>query len=58
MSLPPERSVQIIRDSMVEIKDKAFVRSVYHDVEHIAQISGDEDTIEFMKELFNDILTH
>ena len=58
MSLPPERSVQIIRDSMVEIKDKAFVRSVYHDVEHIAQISGDEDTIEFMKDLFNDILTH
>ena len=58
MSLPPERSVQIIRDSMVEIKDKAFVRSVSHDVEHIAQISGDEDTIEFMKELFNDILTH
>lgn len=58
MGLPPERSVQIIRDSMVEIKDKAFVRSVYHDVEHIAQISGDEDTIEFMKDLFNDILTH
>lgn len=58
MSLPPERSVQIIRDSMVEIKDKAFVRSVYHDVEHISQISGDEDTIEFMKDLFNDILTH
>jgi len=55
MSLSPERSIQIIRDSMVEIKDKAFVRSVYHDVEHIAQISGDEDTVEFMKELFNDI---
>lgn len=58
MSLPPERSVQIIRDSMVEIKDKAFVRSVYRDVDRIAQISGDTDTIEFMKELFNDILTH
>ena len=56
MSLPPERSIQIIRDSMVEIKDKAFVRSVYHDVERIAQISGDEDTVEFMKELFNDLL--
>lgn len=58
MSLSPERSVQIIRDSMIEIKDKAFVRSVYHDVDRIAQISGDIDTIEFMKELFNDILTH
>lgn len=58
MSLPPERSIQIIRNSMVEIKDKAFVRSVYHDVEHIAQISGDGDTIEFLKELFIDILTH
>ena len=58
MSLSPERSVQIIRDSMVEIKDKAFVRSVYRDVDRIAQISGDTDTIEFMKELFNDILTH
>lgn len=58
MSLSPERSVQIIRDSMIEIKDEAFVRSVYRDVDRIAQISGDIDTIEFMKELFNDILTH
>lgn len=58
MSLSPERSVQIIRDSMIEIKDKAFVRSVYRDVDRIVQISGDIDTIEFMKELFNDILTH
>ena len=58
MSLSPERSVQIIRDSMLEIRDKAFVRSVYRDVDRIAQISGDTDTIEFMKELFNDILTH
>ena len=58
MSLSPERSVQIIRDSMIEIKDKDFVRSVYRDVDRIAQISGDIDTIEFMKELFNDILTH
>lgn len=58
MSLSPERSVQIIRDSMIEIKDKAFVRSVYRDVDRIAQISGDIETIEFMKELFNDILTH
>lgn len=58
MSLSPERSVQIIRDSMIEIRDKAFVRSVYRDVDRIAQISGDTDTIEFMKELFDDILTH
>lgn len=58
MSLSPERSVQIIRDSMIEIKDKTFVRSVYRDVDRIAQISGDIETIEFMKELFNDILTH
>ena len=58
MSLSPERSVQIIRDSMIEIKDKAFVRSVYRDVDRIAQISGDIDTIEFMKELLNDILAH
>ena len=58
MSLSPERSVQIIRDSMIEIKDKDFVNSVYRDVDRIAQISGDIDTIEFMKELFNDILTH
>lgn len=58
MSLSPERSVQIIRDSIIEIKDKAFVRSVYRDVDRIAQISGDIDTIEFIKELFNDILTH
>jgi len=58
MSLSPERSVQIIRDSMIEIRDKAFVRSVYRDVNRVAQISGDTDTIEFMKELFNDILTH
>ena len=58
MSLSPDRSVQIIRDSMIEIKDKAFVRSVYRDVDRIAQISGDIETIEFIKELFNDILTH
>ena len=58
MSHSPERSVQIIRDSLVEIKDKAFVRSVYRDVERIAQISGDEETIEFVEELFKDILSH
>lgn len=58
MSLPPERSVQIIKDSLIEIKDKDFVRSVSRDVNRIAQISGDEDTIEFMEELFNDILSH
>lgn len=58
MSLSPERSVQIIRDSMIEIKDKDFVNSVYRDVDCIAQISGDIETIEFIKELFNDILTH
>ena len=58
MSLSPERSVQIIRDSMIEIKDKDFVKSVYRDVERIAQISGDIETIEYIKELFNDILTH
>ena len=58
MSLSPERSVQIIRDSMIEIKDKDFVNSVYRDVDRIAQISGDIETIEFIKELFNDILTH
>ena len=39
-------------------KTDVFVRSVYRDVDRIAQISGDIDTIEFMKELFNDILTH
>ena len=58
MRLSPERAIQNIRESMVEIKDKSFVRSVYRDVERITQISGDEDTIEFMKDLFNDILTH
>ena len=58
MSLSPERSVQIIRDSMIEIKDKDFVKSVYRDVDCIAQISGDIETIEYIKELFNDILTH
>lgn len=58
MSLSPERSIQIIRDSMVEIRDKAFIRSVYRDAERIARISGDEETIGFMNELFNDILTH
>ena len=58
MSFSPERSIQIIRDSMIEIRDKAFIQSVYRDAERIAQISGDEETIEFMNELFNDILTH
>lgn len=58
MSYSPERSIQIIRDSMVEIQDKGFVREVYRDVQRIAQISGDEDTIDFAKELFNDILSH
>lgn len=58
MSFSPERSIQIIRDSMIEIKDKGFVRSVYRDVERIAKISGDKDTIELTNELFNDILTH
>lgn len=57
-SLSPDRSIQIIRNSMIEIRDKSFVRSVYRDIERIAEISGDEDTIAFMKELFNDILTH
>lgn len=58
MSYTPERSVQIIRDSLIEIRDKNFIRSVYHDVQRIVQISGVQDTMEFMNELFNDILTH
>ena len=58
MRRSPERYIQIIRDSIVEIKDKSFVQSVYHDVKRVAQISGDEDTIEFINALFNDILTH
>lgn len=57
MSYPPERSIQIIRDSLLEIRDKTFIRSVYRDVEHIAQISGDQDTIDFTKEMFNDMFT-
>lgn len=58
MSNPPERSIQTIRASLIEIRDKTFIRSVYRDVERIAQISGDQDTIEFIKELFDDIFTH
>jgi hypothetical protein len=58
MGLSPERSIKNIRDSMVEIKDKDFVRSVYRDVERIAQISGDEDTINLIEDLFDDILAH
>lgn len=58
MSCSPERSFQRIRESMLEIKDKAFVHSVYCDVQRIAQISGDQDTIEFVEDFFNDILIH
>lgn len=58
MSNPPERSIQTIRASLIEIRDKTFIRSVYRGVERIAQISGDQDTIEFIKELFDDIFTH
>lgn len=58
MSYSPERSFRIIRDSLIEIRDKNFIRLVYRDVQRIAQISGDQDTIESMNELFNDILTH
>ena len=58
MSFSPEKSIRIITDSIAEIKDKDFVRSVYRDAEHIAQISGDEDTIAFTNELFNGVLTH
>lgn len=58
MSFSPEKSIRIITDSIAEIKDKAFVRSVYRDAERIAQISGDEDTIAFTNELFNGVLTH
>ena len=58
MNYPPERSIQRIRNSLIEIRDKTFIHSVYRDVEHIAQISGDQDTIDFIEELFDDILTH
>lgn len=58
MSYSPERSFRIIRDSLIEIRDKNFIRLVYRDVQRIAQISGDQDTIESMNELFNDILAH
>lgn len=57
MSLPPERSLQIIVDSLVEIKDKNFIHSVYQDVKRIAHISGNQDSINFTNELFNDILS-
>lgn len=58
MSLSPEKSIYIMRDSINEIKDKAFVRSVYRDVVRIARISGDEENVEFVTYFFNDILTH
>jgi hypothetical protein len=58
MNQSPDRSIQLIRDSLVEIKDKDFVRLVYNDVEYIAHISGDQDTIILVEELFDDILTH
>lgn len=58
MGLSPDRSIQIIRNSLVEIKDKDFVRLVYNDVERISHISGDQDTIILMEDLFDDILTH
>ncbi len=58
MSFSPERSVQIIIDSMSEIRDKNFIRSVYRDADRIARISGDEETIDFVNDLFNVILKH
>ena len=58
MSLSPERSIQTIRDSLLEIRDKTFVRSVYRDADRIARISNDKDTIEFITDFFNDILSH
>lgn len=58
MSLSPERSIQTIRDSLLEIRDKTFVRSVYRDVDRLARISNDKDTIEFITDFFNYILSH
>ena len=58
MSLSPERSIQTIRDSLLEIRDKTFVRSVYRDVDRLARISSDKDTIEFITDFFNYILSH
>ena len=58
MSLSPEESIQSIRDSLTEIRDKAFIRSVYRDADRIARISNDKETIEFITEFFNIILSH
>lgn len=58
MSLSPEKSIQVIRDSIAEIRDRAFIQSVYHDADRIARISGDKETIEFITDFFNYILSH
>jgi len=58
MGLPSEKSIQVIIDSLTEIRDKAFVKSVYRDADHIARISGDKETIEFITEIFNIVLSH
>lgn len=56
MSFSPERSIQIMRDSLCEIKDKNFVRSVFNDARTIAEVSGNGDIINFIDNFLEEVL--
>lgn len=56
MSFSPEKSVQIMRDSLCEIRDKDFIRLVFQDARKIATISDNEEIIYFIDEFSNDVL--
>ena len=55
MNHSPEVERRRIFDSLNEIRDKNFLRELYHKCDTVANISGDNDTIEMVRDIFESL---
>lgn len=55
MNHSPEVEMRRIFDSLNEIRDKNFLRELYHKCDTVANISGDNDTIEMVRDIFESL---
>ena len=52
----PERETHRMIDSLKEIRDKNYLRELYHKCHKIALIGGDRETIEVVNAIFKNEL--
>lgn len=58
MSQSPETCLRRIVDSLREIRDKNYLEEIFSDAKRIAVVSGDQDTIEAIREMHDDIINN